>query len=126
MRFLVIDQSATMRRIVVNSLHRIGFDDVVEAIDGRQALRIFDASCAFVIADWAAPEVAGDGFVRTVRARSVGATVPILMVTTRKARKEVPAAIEAGVSDAIVKPFTPRLLKEKIEVLSTPSLRAIS
>jgi two-component system chemotaxis response regulator CheY len=117
-RFLVIDDSATMRSIVVNSLGRIGFEDVVEARDGLEGLRLFDPSCGFVITSWTAPNVAGNGFVRSVRARTEGAHVPILMTTTKKARTDVAAARLAGVSDAILKPFTPSGLREKIAELS--------
>jgi two-component system chemotaxis response regulator CheY len=118
MRFLVIDDSATMRSIVVNSLGRIGFEDVVEASDGLAGLELFDPSCSFVITSWTAPNVAGDGFVRSVRARVDGAAVPILMTTTKKGRTDVPAARLAGVSDAILKPFTPSGLGAKIAELS--------
>ena len=118
MRFLVIDDSATMRRIVVNSLGRIGFDDVIEAGDGLEGLSLFDQSCAFVITSWTTPNVAGEGFVRTVRSRREGAQVPILMTTTKKARTDVSDARLAGVSDAIVKPFTPTALGAKIAELS--------
>jgi two-component system chemotaxis response regulator CheY len=118
MRFLVIDDSATMRRIVVNSLTRIGFTDVIEAADGREGLAAFDGSCRFVIADWAAPNVAGDGFIRAVRSRRDGSDVPILMIATRKNRGDVATAIAAGATDAIMKPFSPSLLREKIEQLS--------
>ena len=118
MKFLVIDDSATMRRIVVNSLQRIGFTDVVEAGDGVEALKAFDASIGFVITDWNMPNMSGIEFVRALRARPDGASVPVLMVTTRSVKEDIVAAIEAGVSNYIVKPFTPQVLKEKIDQLS--------
>jgi two-component system chemotaxis response regulator CheY len=118
MKFLVIDDSATMRRIVVNSLQRIGFTDVVEAGDGVEALKAFDASVGFVITDWNMPNMSGIEFVRALRARPDGASVPVLMVTTRSVKEDIVAAIEAGVSNYIVKPFTPQVLKEKIDQLS--------
>jgi two-component system chemotaxis response regulator CheY len=118
MKFLVIDDSATMRRIVVNSLQRIGFTDVVEAGDGVEALKAFDASVGFVITDWNMPNMSGIDFVRALRARPDGASVPVLMVTTRSVKEDIVAAIEAGVSNYIVKPFTPQVLKEKIDQLS--------
>jgi two-component system, chemotaxis family, chemotaxis protein CheY len=118
MKFLVIDDSATMRRIVVNSLQRIGFTEVVEAGDGVEALKAFDASVGFVITDWNMPNMSGIEFVRALRARPDGASVPVLMVTTRSVKEDIVAAIEAGVSNYIVKPFTPQVLKEKIDQLS--------
>ena len=118
MKFLVIDDSATMRRIVVNSLQRIGFTEVVEAGDGAEALKAFDPSIGFVITDWNMPNMSGIEFVRALRARPDGASVPVLMVTTRSVKEDIVAAIEAGVSNYIVKPFTPQVLKEKIDQLS--------
>ena len=120
MRFLVVDDSATMRRILVNSLQRIGFPDTVEAEDGQQALEKFDASISFVITDWNMPVMSGIELARTLRAHGPGKTVPILMVTTRSVREDIVTAVEAGVNSYIVKPFTPQVLKEKIDqVLSS-------
>ncbi|HET8656082.1 MAG TPA: response regulator [Longimicrobiaceae bacterium] len=113
MKFLVVDDSATMRRIVINSLQRIGFNDVVEAEDGQQALERFDDSVGFVITDWNMPNMNGLDFARALRSK--GAATPILMVTTRSVREDIVAAVEAGVNNYIVKPFTPQVLKEKID-----------
>jgi two-component system chemotaxis response regulator CheY len=120
MKFLVVDDSATMRRILVNSLQRIGFPDTVEAEDGQQALEKFDSSISFVITDWNMPVMSGIELARTLRAHGPGKTVPILMVTTRSVREDILTAVEAGVNSYIVKPFTPQVLKEKIDqVLSS-------
>jgi two-component system chemotaxis response regulator CheY len=115
MRFLIVDDSATMRRIIVNSLQRIGFGDCVEAEDGRQALEKFDASVGFVITDWNMPNMSGIDFARALRAHPNGRAVPIIMVTTRGVREDIVVAVEAGVDNYIVKPFTPQVLKEKID-----------
>ncbi len=120
MKFLVVDDSATMRRIVLNSLQRIGFTSCVEAADGREALDKFDASIGFVITDWNMPNMSGTDLARALRARTdSGATVPILMVTARSVREDIIAALECGVNNYIVKPFTPQVLKEKIDQLIT-------
>ena len=115
MKFLVVDDSATMRRIVVNSLGRIGFNDCVEAADGIEALDSFDPSVDFVITDWNMPNMSGLDFVKALRGRDEGRSVPILMVTTRSVREDIVQAAQAGVSNYIVKPFTPQVLKEKID-----------
>ena len=115
MKFLVVDDSATMRRILVNSLQRIGFTECVEAEDGRQGLEKFDGSIGFVITDWNMPNMSGIDFARALRAHAHGKTVPIVMVTTRSVREDIVAAVEAGVNNYIVKPFTPQVLKEKID-----------
>jgi two-component system, chemotaxis family, chemotaxis protein CheY len=117
MKFLVVDDSATMRRILVNSLQRIGYVDFVEAGDGQEALAKFDASIGFVITDWNMPNMSGLDLARSLRAHADGKSVPILMVTTRSVKEDIIAAIEAGVNNYIVKPFTPQLLKEKIDAV---------
>jgi two-component system, chemotaxis family, chemotaxis protein CheY len=119
MKFLVVDDSATMRRIVVNSLQRIGYTDCVEAADGVEALARFNSSITFVITDWNMPNMSGPELVQALRQRDDGRSVPVLMVTARSAREDIVTALEAGVSNYIVKPFTPQVLKEKIESLLT-------
>ena len=115
MRILVVDDSSTMRRIIVSTLHRIGFLDCVEAADGREALARFDASISIVITDWNMPVMTGTELARALR--SAGHAVPILMVTARSVRAEMEEARDAGMSSYIVKPFTPQLLKQKLDSL---------
>lgn len=117
MKFLVVDDSATMRRIVINSLQRIGFSDTVEAGDGQEALGKFDSSIKFVITDWNMPNMSGTEFTKVLRSREDGRHVPILMVTARSVKEDILTAMEAGVNNYIVKPFTPQVLKEKIDAL---------
>lgn len=119
MKFLVVDDSATMRRIIVNALQRIGFTECVEAGDGREALDRFDGSVSFVITDWNMPNMSGTELAKALRARDDGRTVPILMVTARSVREDILTAMEAGVNNYVVKPFTPQVLKEKIDALLT-------
>ena len=119
MKFLVVDDSVTMRRIMINALQRIGYSDIVEAADGRDALSRLDESIGFVITDWNMPNMTGVEFARAIRARPDGLSVPIMMVTTRGAREDIVAAVEAGVNNYILKPFTPSVLKEKIDRLLT-------
>ena len=119
MKFLVVDDSTTMRRIIINALQRIGYTDVVEATNGTEALERLDQSIGFIITDWNMPNMSGVEFARAVRGTLVGASIPMLMVTTRAAREDIVAAIEAGVNNYILKPFTPSVLKEKIERLLT-------
>ena len=117
MKFLVVDDSATMRRIVVNSLKQIGYDDCVEASDGAEALEAFDPSIEFVITDWNMPNMGGLDFVKALRSSPVGKAVPILMVTTRSVREDIVTAAQAGVNNYVVKPFTPQVLQEKIDTV---------
>lgn len=117
MRFLVVDDSATMRRIVVNSLQRIGFTDVVEAADGRDALDKLDPSIGFIITDWNMPNMGGVELAREVRAKPAFEKTPMLMVTARSVREDIVTALTSGLNSYIVKPFTPQVLKEKIDAL---------
>jgi two-component system chemotaxis response regulator CheY len=115
MKFLIVDDSATMRRIVANSLQRIGFQEFEEAGDGMQALAAFNPSFGFVITDWNMPNMGGLDFVKALRERPDGKEVPILMVTTRSVKEDILLAAQAGVNNYVVKPFTPQVLKEKID-----------
>lgn len=117
MKFLVVDDSLTMRRIIINALQRIGYTEAVEAADGQEALNRFDSSIGFIITDWNMPSMNGVDFARAVRATPAGHSVPILMVTTRGAKEDIVHAVEAGVNNYILKPFTPSVLKEKIDRL---------
>ena len=117
MKFLVVDDSATMRRIVINSLHRIGYTNTIEAEDGADALAKFDRSVSFVITDWNMPNLSGTELTKALRSHADGADVPVLMITSRSVRDDILTAMEAGVNNYIVKPFTPQILKEKIDAL---------
>jgi two-component system chemotaxis response regulator CheY len=120
MRIMVVDDSSTMRRIIINSLQRIGYVDYVEAGDGDEALERFNETIDCVITDWNMPNMSGLEFVRQLRQHEHGATVPIVMVTTRSVRDDIIEAAKAGVNNYIVKPFTPEVLREKLnQVLSS-------
>jgi two-component system chemotaxis response regulator CheY len=116
MRFLVVDDSATMRRIVVNSLQRVGFTDVVEASDGAEALEKL-SGIDFLITDWNMPKVSGAELTRAVRGRDDTRALPVIMVTARSVRDDILTAMEAGVDSYVVKPFTPQVLREKIDAV---------
>ncbi|HHL73280.1 MAG TPA: response regulator [Bacteroidetes bacterium] len=116
MKFLAVDDSPTMRRIVANTLKRIGYDDVVEATNGKEALeRLNEAPVDFIITDWNMPEMNGLEFVKSVKADENLKDTPILMITTRGVKEDIVDAMKAGVNSYIVKPFTPQVLKEKID-----------
>jgi two-component system chemotaxis response regulator CheY len=122
MKCLVVDDSATMRRIVVNALKSIGYTDLVEAGDGSDALQKCDATIELVITDWNMPVMGGLEFVKALRGSASHTRTPILMVTTRSVKEDILQAVEAGVTGYILKPFTPQVLKEKIdEILSLAS-----
>lgn len=116
LRILAVDDSPTMRRIIINTLKRAGYNDIKEASDGKDALaKLKLDEYDFVITDWNMPEMDGLTFVSTLRATEQYKTLPILMVTTRSVKEDIVQALKAGVNNYIVKPFTPETLKEKIE-----------
>ena len=118
MRVLIVDDSPTMRRIIANTLKKLGYDDVVEAGDGTEGLDcIAQGQPDLILTDWSMPYMDGCEFVRTLRTRAGMETIPVLMVTTHAERTHVMQALQAGVNDYLVKPFTPDTLKEKIDAL---------
>ncbi|MGH9372046.1 MAG: response regulator [Vicinamibacterales bacterium] len=121
MRFLIVDDSTTMRRIIINTLNRLGYADVVEAGNGREGLeRLGDGPVDVILTDWNMPEMGGIDFVRHVRATPAIRNVPVLMVTTNAAKDDIVQALKAGVNSYVVKPFTPDTMKEKIEAVLAP------
>ncbi len=117
MKFLVVDDSVTMRRIVANSLKGLGYSEFLEAGDGKEAMDVLNAndSVEFVITDWNMPNMSGLELVKNIRAHSTYSSVPILMVTTRGVKEDIMEALAAKVNNYVIKPFTPVILKEKIE-----------
>lgn len=117
MKILTIDDSTTMRRIIINTLARIGYKDVVQADNGKTGLeQLEEGGVDVIITDWNMPEMDGLEFVKRVR-DSQWKEIPILMVTTNAAKEDIVEALQAGVNNYVVKPFTPETLKEKIELL---------
>jgi two-component system chemotaxis response regulator CheY len=118
LKILAVDDSPTMRRIIVNTLRRAGYTDVVEASDGKDALaKLKVDKINLVITDWNMPEMDGLTLVSTLRAMEEYKELPVLMVTTRSVKEDIVQALKAGVNNYIVKPFTPDTLKEKIELV---------
>jgi two-component system chemotaxis response regulator CheY len=118
MKFLVVDDSPTMRRIVCNALKEIGHTDLVEAGDGNEALEQLEANSPdFVITDWNMPNMNGLDLTRSIRSHATYGDLPILMITTRGMKEDVLAAMQARVNNYVVKPFTPQILREKIDTI---------
>jgi len=119
MKFLVVDDSPTMRRIVANSLQTLGVNSIVEAEDGKDAITKLDAETFdFIITDWNMPNMNGLELTKFIR-NDVGkyGEIPILMVTTRGLKQDVIEALQAKVNNYVIKPFTPPVLKEKIDAV---------
>lgn len=117
LKFLVVDDSATMRRIVGNSLKNLGFNDFIEAENGQDAIEKLQANpdVNFLITDWNMPVLSGLDLTKTVRSSEKYKNMPILMVTTRGVKDDILEALQAKVNNYVIKPFTPQILKEKID-----------
>lgn len=113
-RALVVDDSGVMRKVIVRSLNAVGFTDIVEAADGAEAFRMLqETTVSLVLTDWNMPNKSGIELTRDIRA--TGSTVPIFMITTEGERSRVVEAIQAGVNDYLLKPFTPEQVREKLD-----------
>nr|WP_246041717.1 chemotaxis response regulator CheY [Desulfoglaeba alkanexedens] len=116
MTVLVVDDFATMRRIIRNILRELDFKDIVEAENGTAAVRILESQKVdLVISDWNMPKMTGLELLKWVRANEKARDIPFLMVTAEAQKENIVEAIKAGVNNYIVKPFTAAVLSEKLE-----------
>lgn len=118
MRFLVVDDSTTMRRIITNVVLQLGVlrDDIQEAEDGLKAYNLFQKNeYDIILTDWNMPNMNGLSLVQHIR--KIDPKIPIIMITTEGGKEEVITALKAGVNNYIVKPFDANKLKEKINSL---------
>lgn len=116
MKILIVDDFSTMRRIIKNLLHELGFNNTSEADDGATALPMLKAGgFDFLITDWNMPNMTGIDLLKAVRADPALASMPVLLVTAEAKREQIVEAAQAGVNGYIVKPFTAETLKEKIK-----------
>lgn len=118
-RVLVVDDFPTMRRIVKNILKQIGFENIDEAENGKDAFKkLKSGDYGLVVSDWNMPVMDGLEFLKNVRNDSQLKDIPFLMVTAEAEKEKVVEAIKAGVDNYIVKPFTGEVLKEKLEKIA--------
>ncbi len=116
MKILVVDDFSTMRRIVKNVLKQLGFENIEEAEDGAQALaKLKNGTYGFVVTDWNMPNMDGLDFFKAARQEPALKNLPFLMVTAEAEKEKVITAIQAGVNNYIVKPFTAEIFKEKMD-----------
>ncbi|HUT92033.1 MAG TPA: response regulator [Thermoguttaceae bacterium] len=113
-RVLIADDSSTMRKIILRSLQACGIPSAVEASDGEEAVALFKPGAFdLVLTDWNMPGKTGLEVTQQIRAQDP--KVPIIMITTEAEKSRVIEAIQAGVTDYLVKPFTPDTLQKKLE-----------
>ncbi len=115
LRILTVDDNPTMRRIILNTLRRVGYSDIIEASNGKDAMaKLQVEKIDFVITDWDMPEMDGIELVSNIRKSDEFKSLPVIMISTRSVKEDIIEALKTGVNSYIVKPFTPDTLKEKI------------
>lgn len=115
LKFLVVDDFSTMRRIVRNLLKELGFNHVEEAEDGVEAMsKLQIGGFSFVITDWNMPNMDGLALLKSIRGHEHLSALPVLMVTAEAKKENIIAAAQAGASGYVVKPFTAATLEEKL------------
>ena len=121
LKFLVVDDFSTMRRIIKNLLHDLGYPHVTEADDGKTALPMLQGGgFDFLISDWNMPGMSGLDLIKAVRSDARLAKMPVLMLTAEAKREQIIEAAQAGVNGYVIKPFTAETLKEKLDkILAT-------
>jgi two-component system, chemotaxis family, chemotaxis protein CheY len=114
-KVLVVDDFATMRRIVKGVLKQLGFNDIIEAENGHSALEeLKKEQIGLIVSDWNMPKMNGLDLLKAVRSDASLQGVPFIMVTAEGQKENVLEAVKAGVSNYIVKPFTPETFSEKL------------
>ena len=115
MKILIVDDFATMRKILRNILKELGYTDLLEAEDGQAALEILRREKVdLVISDWNMPNMDGLSLLKAIRSDEALKDTPVLMVTAEAQKQNVLEAVKAGVNNYVVKPFTPEVIQEKI------------
>jgi len=118
MKVLIVDDFATMRRIVRNVLKQIGFTNMVEADNGKNALKILKKeNIDLILCDWNMPEMPGIDLLKTLRSEDELKSIPFVMVTAEAQKDNIIEAVKAGVNSYIVKPFTAETVSEKLNII---------
>ena len=115
MKFLIVDDFSTMRRIVRNLLKEIGYTNADEAEDGQAALaKLKNGNFEFVVSDINMPNMNGFELLTQIKSDAALKHLPVLMVTAEAKKEDIVTAAQAGASGYIVKPFTKATLEEKV------------
>jgi len=118
MKVLIVDDFSTMRRIVRNVLKQIGFTNMIEADNGKNALKILKKeNVDLILCDWNMPEMPGIELLKTLRSEDELKSIPFVMVTAEAQKDNIIEAVKAGVSSYIVKPFTAETVSEKLNII---------
>ena len=115
-KVLIVDDFATMRRIVKGVLKQFGFNNIIEAEDGNAALEeLKKEKIGLIVSDWNMPNMSGLDLLKAVRGNDQFKNIPFIMVTAEGQKESVIEAVKFGVSNYIIKPFTPETFNEKLQ-----------
>lgn len=120
-KFLIADDFGTMRKILKKSLTDLGYNNIVEAIDGANAYQLLnehaktDDPVSFIISDWNMPNMTGMELLKKCKSEEVYKKIPFMLVTAESEKSQILEAVQAGVIDYVVKPFSPAMIKSKLE-----------
>lgn len=121
LRVLIVDDQLSMRALVNNGLQQLGFREIQEAVDGEDGLRkLVAGKPQLVLADYNMPKLDGLGLLRAVRAHPPIANTAYIMLTGAADKELVQKAVQAGVNNYLLKPFTAATLRQKIEAVLGP------
>ena len=116
MKVLIVDDFATMRRILKNILKQIGFTNIIEADDGKSALKALkDEKFDLILCDWNMPEMPGIDLLNNLKADDQLKDTPFVMVTAEAQKDNILMAVKAGVNSYVVKPFTAETIEQKLK-----------
>jgi two-component system chemotaxis response regulator CheY len=115
-KILIVDDFATMRRIIKNFLKNMGYRDIYEAENGKEAMKMLsEGGFDLVLTDWNMPVMNGLELLQSIRASELHSHIPVLMLTAESKREQIVRAAQEGVNGYIVKPFNEITLKIKLE-----------
>lgn len=118
MKVLIVDDFATMRKIVRNILKQIGFTNMIEAENGKAALKALKKdSVDLVLCDWNMPEMSGIDLLKTLKSDDELKDIPFVMVTAEAQKDNIIEAVGAGINSYIVKPFTAETISKKLKAI---------
>ena len=129
-KFLVVDDFSTMRKIVKKMLNELGYTNIIESDDGKNALAIVNEEWAkkdpiqFVVSDWNMPNMTGLEFLKAIRGHTDYKLMPFMLLTAESEQSQIIDAAKSGVSEYLIKPFTAASLKSKVERVYAKNLAA--
>ncbi len=122
MRILVVEDLLVMRRLIVNTLKSVGYEDLLQASNGEEALELIinpDSKIEFVLSDWIMPVMDGITLVKFIRANPETKDLPVIMLTSINEKDSIIEAVKYRINDYVIKPFTPKILQSKIDSVLT-------